>query len=283
MANYSCYLLDSDGNQVFYNQKPDLAKGDLYISISQILGMLGGNDFLIRWALKEFGGQLDPIGAHSSYMERVSALGTALHKYIEYDLKGLSFPDAELTEEMLAGIQSWYQFKAEHTIELVDSERVLFSRSLQCAGTLDLRVKIDGELYVADLKTGSVQSKAFIQLAAYKHMMKEMGLSDGSEKLLVLGGADSKSKISNGGRVCMHTLESWFKGRVSEKQLFTALLCLRELWRFENLGSRKFEPVIKGMDRYLDPLVQRFHQAFDDSLKEKEVRSKKNKTKREKR
>lgn len=263
MASYNCYLIDKNGKSVFFTDKPDLSKGDLYVSVSQILSMMGGNDFLIRWALKEFGGRVDPIKAHSDYMEKVSDLGSRLHKWIEYDLKNKKFPDDELAEDMVPGIESWDKFKTEHEIEMIDSERVLFSRRYRFAGTLDLRIKIDGQVYIADLKTGSVQPKAFIQLAAYKAMMKEMDLSDGSEKLLVLGGSDSKNKIADGGAIQMHGLSSFFKGPVNEEDLFTALMCLRELWRFDNLKSKKFEPVIKGMDQFLDPIVQRFRDSFE--------------------
>lgn len=278
MANYNAYLINTTtGQSVFYDDKPDLTKGELFISVSQILSMLGGNDFLIKWALKEFGGRLDPLKAHSDFMERVSTLGSKLHKWIEFDLKNQSYPDQELTEDMVGGIEAWEKFKKEHDVEMIDSERVLFSKKYRFGGTLDLRIKIDGVIYVADLKTGSVQHKAFIQLAAYKHMLKEMGLSDGNEKLLVLGGSDSKNKIADGGAVCMHTLDSFFKGPVTEEDLFTALMCLRELWRFDNMFSRKFAPIIKGMDDYLEPLVENFRDSFKQL--QKEVSKKKKKVK----
>lgn len=273
MANYHAYLLDKNGKQIFYQDKPDLTKGDLYISVSQILGMMGAGDFLIQWALREFGGRLDPVRAHKDYMEKVSDLGSRLHKYIEYDLKQLEFPESELTEEMLPGIRSWEAFKSQHEIEMIDSELVLYSKRYRFAGTMDLRIKIDGITYVADLKTGSVQNKAFIQLTAYKHMLKEMGLSDGSERLLVLGGSDSKNKIADGGAVQMHTLESWFNGRMTEEDQFAALMCLRELWRLENLKSRKFEPIIKGMAQFMDPIIDRFRNSFNEQSKK--IRSKK--------
>lgn len=263
MAHYSAYLIDKNGNSVFYKDKPDLSKGELFISVSQILSMLGGGDFLIKWALREFGGFVEPIKAYDDYMEKVSSLGSRLHHYIECDLKGLQYPDKDLKEDMVPGIHSWEVFKSDHDIEMIDSERVLHSRTYRFAGTLDLRVKIDGKTYIADLKTGSVQDKAWIQLTAYKTMMKEMGLSDGSEELLVLGGNDSKSKVADGGKMFMHTTDSRFKGRVSEEDLFTRLMCLRELWYQENCKSRKWEPIIKDMSKFTDPLIERFRSAFE--------------------
>lgn len=259
---YNAYLLDSQGNSVFYKDKPDLSKGELYISVSSVLSMEGAGDFLIKWALREFGGQLHPIKAYDAYMDQVSGLGSALHKYIEYDLKKQEFPKSELTKEMLPGIESWENFKAEHDIELIDSERVLHSKSMRVAGTLDLRVKIDGTTYIADLKTGTVMDKAFVQLSAYSHFMKEMGISDGSEQLLVLGGADSKNKIANGGKVFMHTLDSWFENSVTQEDLFVYFKCLHHMWYIKNLRTKKFKPIIKGMEMFYDPLIESFRQSF---------------------
>lgn len=264
MANYHAYLIDTKtGKSVFYADKPDLSKGDLFISVSQILSMLGGGDFLIRWALTTFGGYVDPLKAQQEYMDKVSTLGSKLHKYVEYELKGQEYPEDELTEDMYPGILSWDKFKNEHTVEMVDSELVLHSKRYRFAGTIDARLKIDGKLYIVDFKTGSVQDKAYIQLMAYKTMLQEMGLSDGSEDLLVLGGGDSKSKWADGGKIFMHTLDSKFNGRVSQQDLFVRLMCLRELWFQENVKSRKFQPIIKGMQEYIDPIIQDFKDQFN--------------------
>lgn len=272
MANYSCYLLNAKGNQVFYDKKPDLTKGDLYISVSQVLSMEGSGDFLIKWALREFGGRAFPIKAYDTFMTTVSDLGSRLHKWVEYDLKGLVYPEEEALESMLPGIEAWDLFKSQHEIELIDSEKILHSKSLKVAGTMDLRIKIDGQVYIADLKTGSVQDKAFYQLAIYRHMLKEMGLANPGEKLLVLGGADSKSKIAQGGAVIMHTLDSWFDSEVTEEDMFVHFMCLRHLWYMKNLKSKKFYPVIKGMNEFVAPIVERFKTSFINLEKESKTK-----------
>lgn len=265
MANYNCYALMPDGTPVFDGRgQPDIKKGDIYVSVSQILAMEGAGDFLIMWALREFGGLLDPIKAHKAYMERVSDLGSRLHSYVELDLKGEEYKGA--TEDMLPGIESWHAFKNEHKIELIESEQILHSKKYKFAGTMDIKLKIDGELYIADLKTGSVQEKAFTQLAAYKYMCKEMTLPQSDDaKLLVLGGADSKSKIADGGKVIMHTLDGWYGDKVTEADLFSVFMCLRHMWAHKNITSRKFEPIIKHLDKEIEPMIQRFKDSFQIS------------------
>lgn len=262
MANYNCYALDPNGKPLF-NEKgqPDLVRGDIYISVSQILSQESAGDFLTTWLLNTFGGKPDPLKAYKEYMERVSDLGTRLHHFIECDLKEEEYPH-EWTEDMMPGISSWTDFRSKHDIETVDSERILFSKKLRVAGTMDMCLRVDGKLYVADLKTGTVYNKAFVQLSAYSHMYHEMGLLKEPADLLVLGGADSKTKIADGGPVVMHTMDSKFGGRVSQQDLFAHFLCLRHVWYMNNLKVRKFEPVIKGMQEALDPMIERFKAQF---------------------
>lgn len=266
MSGYNCYALLPDGTPVFDAKgNPDLKRGDLYISVSQILAMESAGDFLINWALRTFGGQLDPIKAYRTYMDQVSDLGTRLHSYIEHDLKGIDVDPASLTPDLLPGVESWHAFRSQHKIKVIETERVLFSKKYRFAGTQDIKLYIDDQLYIADLKTGTVLDKAFVQLAAYKYMNKEMKLKNSENaKLLVLGGSDSQSKIANGGKIQMHTLDSWFTGDIKEEHLFAAFMCLRYLWQIKNLESKKFQPAIKGFDKVLEPMIERFLKAFNN-------------------
>ena len=257
-TNYNCYALSPEGKPIFDESgKPDLKNGDIYISVSQILSQESAGDFLTTWLLNTFGSAPDPLKAYKSYMEKVSDLGTRLHHFIECDLKNSDYP-FDIKEDMEPGIESWISFRRNHDIETVDSERILFSKKLRVAGTMDMALRVDGKLYIGDLKTGTVYNKAFVQLSAYSHMYHEMGLLKEPADLLVLGGADSKTKIADGGAVIMHTLDSKFGGRVDQKDLFAHFMCLRYVWFMNNVKTRKFEPVIKGMQEALDPMVERF-------------------------
>lgn len=262
MANYNCYALTPDGKPLF-NEKgqPDLVRGDIYISVSQILSQESAGDFLTTWLLNTFGGKPDPLKAYKEYMEKVSNLGTRLHHFIECDLKEEEYPH-EWTEDMMPGISSWTDFRSKHDIETVDSERILFSKKLRVAGTMDICVRVDGKLYIADLKTGTVQDKAFVQLAAYAHMYHEMGILKEPADLLVLGGADSKTKIANGGEVKMHHMSDYFSADTTQNDLFARFMALRYVWYNKNIKSRKFEFIIKGMQEALDPMIERFKAQF---------------------
>ena len=281
--SYNTYLLDKNGNPIFGEQVGDLRKGDLYVSVSNILSCEALGDFITYWLLKTFGGAMDPIGAHRQYMKDVSGLGTRIHAFVEADLIGESYKD-EISEDMMPAIESWYRFRKKHEIEVLDIERILYSRKYRFAGTLDSRLRIDGVPYIVDLKTGTVADKAFVQLTAYDTMLKEMGILEEPHNLLVLGGADSKHKMAAGGDVQMHTLDSFFKGRVTKEDLFIRLMCLRQVWFQKNVKSRKFQPIIKHIERALDPLMEKFAEQFRVSegalIATKETKTKKNKIRR---
>lgn len=265
MSSYSVYCLDPNGLPVFTpDGKPDLAKGELFVSVSTILAMENPGEFLQRWLLSTFGGEPDPFMAYQNFMEKVSSLGTRLHRFFELDLKNLrKEADKVVTDELLPGVESYLRWKKKHDIELIDSERIVFCKKLRIGGTVDVMLKIDGQNYICDFKTGSVQEKAFTQLCIYKHLATSMGISTAKDaKLLVLGGKDTKSKVVDGGDMQMHTMESMFGKHLTEADLFSAFMCLRHLWMIKNIKSKKFSPVIKHLQEALDPMIERFKNQF---------------------
>lgn len=281
MANYNTYCLDKNGIPIIGEGKPgDIREGELYVSVSQILSVENPGDFLTRWVLMTFGRTADPVAAHRNYMEEVSDLGTRLHHFIECEFTNQPYPGV-VKEDMMPGIESFFRFKNQHDIEVQDAERVLFSRKYRIAGTLDLRAKIDGKPYLIDLKTGSVQGKAFVQLMAYNIMAQEMGILEEEHDLLVLGGASSKEKIADGGDFQLHTLESFFRNSITKEDLFVWFQCLRQIWYMKNTKSTKFKPIIKAMDKLIEPLIEDFKQQFQVSgiQQKKPTTSKKRKDK----
>lgn len=266
-SNYTTYCLDKDGRPTFQpDGKPDLKNGELYVSVSTILSVENVGDFLTRWLLTTFGKEPNPLEAHEAYMDKVSSLGTRLHHFFELDLKGRrSEADKIVSDDMIPGIESYFRWKKQHDVELIDSEKILFSKKLRIAGTRDLKIKVDGQVYIADWKTGSVADKAFAQLAIYHYLGREMGEKDNKDaKLLVLGG--NRDKIANGGDVYMHTVENWFGPQMTEADLFAWFLCLRHVWMLKNLKSRKFAPVIKGLQESIDPMIERFKLEFTEAI-----------------
>lgn len=265
--SYNTYILNDKGEVDFQN-------GELYISVSTILKTENPGDFLTTWLLRTFGGQSDPLGAYKGFMDEVSTLGTAIHKYVEYDLEKKEFPKEELTENMIPAIAEWHAWREKHEIVPILNEAVLFSKKLRVAGTMDLLCTIDGKKYVADIKTGTVKDIAFTQMIAYKAMAAEMGLAEVADADLAV-----ISLHRDGRPVEIHTRESWFNGNVSQEDLFAKFQALRYIWYLNNLKSRKFKPIIKHWDQYMDPLIERFKSQLELFVKpeQKPVKKKKGK------
>lgn len=254
MANYNTYLLDKTGKTT-----TDLKKGDLYISVSTILKQEGKD--LVSWALRTFGPADEPLKAYQGYMDKVSDLGSRIHSYVEHDLKGIPLKDNQIQEDMLPAIEAWEDFKHDNTIEMVASERTVFSSRWRCAGTCDLVLRLNGTLYVGDFKTGGVYPSAFTQMAAYRALMiqepaktKIKGIDDAN--LLVI------NLHRNGGPVELHTLDSFHKGKVKIEDELGVFHSLRYIWYHRNIKSKKFEAIIKNMRDVMNPLEERFKEAF---------------------
>lgn len=256
--SYNVYALDKNGKAIFGKDgKPDLSNADLYVSVSQILSVEGAGDFLNRWLLDNF----NDYQEYKQHMNKVSDLGTRIHTFMEYHLSGRKYPH-DLTADMIPAIESYLDWYDANEVEVIDVERILFSRKIRTAGTRDAFLRINGKKAMVDLKTGSVYSKAFVQLAAYHLMASHMGEDVSDVDLVVLGGKDSKSKLVDGGQMIMHTREGWFGGDMSIEDLQFYFGCLRQIWFFQNMKSKKFQPVIKGMSEYVDTMVGRFREQF---------------------
>lgn len=256
--SYNVYALDKDGKAIFGpDGKPDLSKADLYVSVSQILSVEGAGDFLNRWLLDNF----ENYQEYKQHMNKVSDLGTRIHSFMECHLSGQKYP-RDLTPDMIPAVESYLDWYEANEVEVIDVERILFSKPMRIAGTRDAFLRINGKKCMVDLKTGSVYSKAFVQLAAYHLMASHMGEDVSDVDLVVLGGKDSKSKLVDGGKMIMHTRDQWFSNNMSIEDLQFYFGCLRQIWFFQNMKSRKFEPVIKGMSEYVDTMVNRFREQF---------------------
>lgn len=254
MANYNTYLLDKNGKPT-----ASLTRGNLYISVSTILKQEGKD--LVSWALRKFGTAESPVKAHQLYMEQVSNLGSRIHLYVEMDLKGTPLKDSEIQADMLPAIESWEEFKSKNEIEMLASERIVFSPTWRCAGTCDLVVRLNGKLAVADFKTGGVYAPAFTQMAAYKAFMcqepaKKKIPSIEEAELLVI------NLHRDGGPIELHTLESFYNGKVKIEDELGVFHCLRYIWFHRNAKSKKFEAIVKNMREVFSPLEEKFKEAF---------------------
>ena len=103
-------------------------------------------------------------------------IGSAIHSWIEKHIKGEQ-PEMPEDDKVLQGVNSFLQWIDENKVEFIESEKIVYSRKYDYIGTLDIIAKINGGLYLLDIKTGnSIYPEYKMQTAAYlKADMEERG------------------------------------------------------------------------------------------------------------
>lgn len=147
------------------------------------------------------GAMLAGARAHTARSDRGKDVGTMTHRGVELvliDIKGhhspnmleimqvvsTEYPDAseedvKLVKKMVTKFLEWAN--SFRDFEVYEVERVVYSRKLNYAGTLDMVLGLNGLVYLLDLKTTNYSKKApqgvypdnFLQLGAYSYAFNE--------------------------------------------------------------------------------------------------------------
>lgn len=147
--------------------------GKYYPSVTYVLGYYPKGKFFENW-LKQVGFSADYI------VKKAAEEGTQVHELAEAYLNGeeLNFLDErgrpqynpDVWQMFLRFVEFWETFKPT----LIETEVHIFSDELKVAGTCDLIVKINGELWLLDLKTSNqIQTVYELQTAVYGQCYEE--------------------------------------------------------------------------------------------------------------
>ena len=144
-----------------------------YPSVTYVLGYYPKGKHFEDWLKK--------VGYASEYIVRkASEEGTLVHEMAEEYLNGeeLKFLDDYGRPQYDIGVWQMFlrfvDFWETYKPELLHTEILLFSDKLEVAGTCDLVCKINGELWVLDLKTSNhLQTTYDLQTAVYTQAYEE--------------------------------------------------------------------------------------------------------------
>ena len=172
--------------------------------VTSLLGYWGEKDKLVQWAVDKAVDSIpvpepqkdwetDEIRATRSEYERwlkeartahkrslneASALGTDVHAEVEaYIKKAIGYGgklhgviDTDCSEQC----QLFQKWAIENDVTFLASEKVVYSKRLWTAGTLDFLCIINGKLTVGDVKTSNwISPKHFLQCGAYASFYEE--------------------------------------------------------------------------------------------------------------
>lgn len=163
---------------------------DYLISVTAITGLIDKSRFLIPWATKlasddliarlERGEKLNheivlaACNLHSAKKEEAATIGSMVHDYAERfaraKIEGTKLPEIpeNAPEPVLNGIMAFLDWVKDHKVIFLQSERMVYSRSIGYVGITDLIAIIDGKRYICDYKTSKgLYDEYYLQLSAY--------------------------------------------------------------------------------------------------------------------
>ena len=148
-------------------------EGVYYPSVTTILQYMPKNKFFETW-MKDVGHNADLI------MRKAGKEGTQVHEAAEALVKGeeVTWMDdygrAKYSQVVWEMILKFYEFWSTYKPELISTEDFVWSDKHKYAGTADLVVKLDGKVWLLDLKTSNSLHKSYdLQLASYAVALKE--------------------------------------------------------------------------------------------------------------
>lgn len=146
------------------------------------IGIIDKSRVLCKWAVEMAEEFLLPFvgqkltsemidGAIDNYNQvktQAASIGTEAHEWIHKFIAGdkPEMPEHEGAAKAVAGFLDWVK---EHKVKFVASEKLVYSKKYNYAGTLDGIAKIDGKLYIIDYKVSKgLYAGVAMQTAAYQ-------------------------------------------------------------------------------------------------------------------
>ena len=123
--------------------------------------------------------------AHKEISREAQNIGSDVHKWIELWIKfkihgGSSV--ADYPYEVKTPMENFHKWVESKEIEWIASEKKVYSKFWNYAGTIDALAKINGELYVIDFKTSAkIYKEYYLQVYGYAQAIHEM-VNDESNK-----------------------------------------------------------------------------------------------------
>lgn len=112
--------------------------------------------------------------AHCQKRDKAGDIGTFVHKQIEKWINNK--PTEKMTLQAQKMFRNFTNWATENKVKFLASERQVYSEKYFFAGTYDFLCKIDGKIWLGDIKTSSgIYPEMFFQCAGYQICEEEMG------------------------------------------------------------------------------------------------------------
>lgn len=216
------------------------AEDVFYPSVTSILQYMPKNKFFDNW-LKDVGHNADLI------LAKAGKEGTQVHEAAEALIKGeeISWIDdygnAKYSQVVWEMIMKFHDFWNTHKPEPLMIEEFTYSDKHKYAGTADIVVKMDGEVWLLDIKTSNSLHRAYdMQLAAYAKSIEERtGIKIDRTGIIWLK-ATTRTKATKKG---VYQGKGWQIRIIDEiEKNFKLFMTVYELYKIDN---PKVQPIYK--------------------------------------
>ncbi len=175
-----------------------IVNGKPVLSVTTIVSILDKSEALMNWAVnkvKEFleaqlvvGKVYDELEkqellieaaqAHKKHSRRAKDIGTFVHewiqKYIESKIKNLPPPPLPLNIYIRKSVEAFLKWEKENKIQFLETERKIYSKAYNYAGTLDAEAVANNKIFIIDFKTSNaIHPEYFLQTSAYTQARSE--------------------------------------------------------------------------------------------------------------
>ncbi len=137
---------------------------------------------------------------HSEKKNKSATIGDLVHKWIEKYIKAKiengSIPEIPINEQLENSVKSFLKWEKENNIEWLGSEKKIYSKQYDYAGTLDAEAMVNGKLAVIDFKTSNgIYDEYLLQVSAYVQARKEETGMDYETAYVVKIGKDGNLEV----------------------------------------------------------------------------------------
>lgn len=140
--------------ELVFNERAHRYKvdGQFVEGVTTVLSKVVAKDGLIQWAVDLCMKEGDRL-AHRMKKEAGADVGSQVHKWIESYLKDGTSVD--LQGEALKAAMAFLEWEQVNQPKYIFSEKVVYSREHNYAGTADVAFELNGKRYLADFKTAN--------------------------------------------------------------------------------------------------------------------------------
>lgn len=130
-----------------------------------------------------------------SVLEHARQMGVATHKAVELWNEGDLDIDS-LDIQIVPRFKAWLKFITDTGAEVTGYETPMYSSMYKYAGTPDLWIKINKDIYLLDIKPNSMFSWYPIQLSGYQHLLQDYSKTTGVQRATLQLKDDGKYKFT---------------------------------------------------------------------------------------